>query len=355
MKILFLAPYPKYITPSQRFRFEHYLPELETKGISYTYKTFVEKEDYDLIFQPGNTFRKAVVMLKGAVRRFFTLFSIGRYDYIYIHREAAPFGPPVLEWWMTKVCGKKIIYDFDDAIWVPLSSEANPIASKIKCTWKVARICKWSYITTVGNEYLAQFAGRYCKKVIVIPTVVNTDELHNKMKDQTDQPLTIGWTGTFTNFYNLEKIVNPVNRLQEKYNCRFLIIADKDPQFPQLKYEFIKWNKSTEIDDLIKLNVGVMPLKNTEVEMGKCGFKAIQYLSLGIPAVVSPVGANCKVVLNNVTGFWAETEEDWYKNMELLINDAAKRISMGREARQHIIQQYSVTATRAVFLHLFTG
>ena len=123
-------------------------------------------------------------MLKGMFRRFFTVFSLKGYDYIFIHREAAPFGPPVLEWIIAKVWRKKIIYDFDDAIWIPVSSAANPIAAKIKCTWKVASICKWSRIVTTGNQFLANYASQFCKDVRVIPTVVDTEKTHNKTKNQ---------------------------------------------------------------------------------------------------------------------------------------------------------------------------
>jgi glycosyltransferase involved in cell wall biosynthesis len=354
MKIIILSPYPPFVSPSQRFRFEHYLPDSASRGISYSYHSFLDIKTWELIFTRGNNLNKGLRVGWGFVKRFFLLFKISSYDFVYIHREAAPIGPPFFEFVIAKILRKKIIYDFDDAIWVKISSSANPGTSFIKCSWKVKYICKWSYITSVGNDYLADFAGRYCKKVVIIPTVVNTEELHNKIKNQLDEPLTIGWTGTFTNFYNLQKIINPVKKLQEKYNCRFLIIADADPEFSNMQYEFIKWNKVTEIDDLIKLNIGIMPLKNTEVELGKCGFKAIQYLSLGIPAVVSPVGANCKVVKDGVVGLWAEGEEDWYKKLESLINDTERRISMGIAARKHIIETYSVAATRNLFFDLFT-
>ena len=80
--------------------------------------------------------------------------------------------------------------------------------------------------------------------------------------------------------------------MKKKHSFRFLIIADKDPKLEGIAYDFKKWDIQTEIDDLIQIHIGIMPLKNTEIEQGKCAFKAIQYMSLGIPPVVSPVGAN---------------------------------------------------------------
>jgi glycosyltransferase involved in cell wall biosynthesis len=353
MNILFIAPYPKTIAPSQRFRFEHYLPALDQQQISYSYKTFVAGNDYKIMFQPGKALHKAWIIAKGFFNRTAMLFTLGRYDFVYIHREAALLGPPVFEWLITKVWHKKVIYDFDDAIWIPLSSDANPLAEKIKCNWKVAKICKWSTIVTTGNSFLANYAKQFNKDVRIIPTVVDTEHAHNKTKHQDEQPLTIGWTGTFTNFIHLPLATPAIKKLQGKYAFDFLIIADKDPELKNIQYRFLKWNKDTEIDDLIKMNIGIMPLIKTDVQLGKCAFKAIQYMSLAIPAVVTPIGANCEVVQDGINGFWADNDDQWYNTLEQLILHSDRRTEMGKAAQQKIQSQYAVNSTLSQFTDLF--
>jgi glycosyltransferase involved in cell wall biosynthesis len=96
-----------------------------------------------------------------------------------------------------------------------------------------------------------------------------------------------------------------------------------------------------------------MPLYNTEVEQGKCAFKAIQYMALGIPSVVSPVGANCKVVDDGINGYWADSDTDWYNTLEKLITSYELRNKMGIEAKEKICNQYSVNATAYMFFNLF--
>ncbi|HNN71949.1 MAG TPA: glycosyltransferase family 4 protein [Ferruginibacter sp.] len=352
MNVLFLAPYAPYITPSQRFRFEHYLIDLAAHGIHYKYQSFIAGKDYHIMFRPGNTIRKAFIILKGFLKRFATLFTLGRYQYVYIHREAALLGPPVFEWLIVHLFRKKVIYDFDDAIWIPLSSAANPIAEKVKCTWKVASICKWSRTVTVGNSFLASYAKQYCQDTRIIPTVVDCEKVHNQLKEQDDEPLTIGWTGTFTNFIHLPLCTPAIRKLQERYDFVFLIIADKDPQL-DIPYTFIKWQKESEISDLLRLNIGIMPLIKTDVQLGKCAFKAIQYMSLGIPAVVTPIGANCEVVEDGVNGFYADNDTEWYNSLEKLILDKQLRVEMGKRSRNKIESNYSVSATRQSFLDLF--
>lgn len=353
MKVVFITPAPPGISPGQRFRFEHYLELLKEKNIDFVLKPYISIPGWKILYNKGNTLKKSFILIKGIFKRIVLLFQLPKFDFVYLYRESAPFGPPVFEWFIAKILRKKIIYDFDDSIWINMSSSSNPKAAYIKCTWKVKYICKWSYITTVGNDYLATYARKYCSRVIVIPTVVDTEKVHNRVKDQLEEPLTIGWTGTFTNFYNLNLITEPVKMLQKKYRFSLLMIADKDPMLTGLTYEFIKWNKTTEISDLLKANIGLMPLYNTEVELGKCAFKAIQYMALGIPSVVSPVGANCKVVDNGINGYWADSDTEWYNSLEKLIASYELRNKMGIEAKEKILNQYSVNATAYMFINLF--
>lgn len=353
MKVLFLIPAPLNISPGQRFRFEHYLPILEKNGISYTIQSFWSLKVWNILFTKGHFLLKSFGLLKGVARRCFVVTNLSEYDYIFIYREVAPIGPPVFEWIISKIWRKRVIYDFDDAIWLSMSSIANPQASLLKCSWKVNYICKYSKIVSVGNEFLADHVKGYNKNVEIIPTVVDTERVHYGLKNQNDLPLTIGWTGTFTNFYYLDLVSNAITELKKKYNFTFLIISDRDPQLKNLEYTYKEWNFETEITDLLSMHVGIMPLYNSEIELGKCGFKAIQYMSVGIPAVVSPVGANCEVVKNGETGYWASSDEQWYYNLEKLITDKELRIKMGIAAQEFIIENYSVRATVDLFLDLF--
>lgn len=353
MKVLFLIPAPLHISPSQRFRFEHYLDELENQHIYYSIESFWSRSVWNILFKKGHLFLKAFGLLKGLVRRFFMLFTLSGYNYIFIHREAAPIGPPVFEWFISRVFRKKIIYDFDDAIWLKWSSTANPYSSLIKCSWKVKYICQYSTIVSVGNQFLADFAKKYNRDVRVIPTVVDMQKVHKGLKDQSKSPLVVGWTGTFTNFYHIGKVSRVINELKKKYDFDYLIISDKDPELTDVSYIYKEWNLQTEITDLLSIHIGIMPLRDEKVGLGKCAFKAIQYMSLGIPPVVSPVGANREVVENRVTGFWAPTEHEWYDALEKLICNEELRIKMGLNAQNFISQNYSVKATTQRFLNLF--
>ena len=127
--ILFLLPYPLHRAPSQRFRVENLLFVLDDAGKSYDLAPFMDNDLWEILYKNGSIFAKAFGIIKSYFKRLNTvLFQAKNYEYIFIHREAAPLGPPIFEWILSKVLKKKIIYDFDDAIWIPNTSEQNKIA-----------------------------------------------------------------------------------------------------------------------------------------------------------------------------------------------------------------------------------
>lgn len=354
MKVLFILPYPLEQAGSQRFRMEHYFPYMTEKGYKYRALSFWGNYGWKVLYRRGHFVQKFFALLAGMTRRFFCLFTLPSYNYVYIHREATPAGPAWFEWTAKFIFRKKIIYDFDDAIWVPATSANNKAAGRFRNFKKTERICKWAYKISVGNAYLASYAERFNKNVFIIPTVVNTETTHNKTQHQDTSTPAIGWTGTFSTLTYLDIVLPVLRELQEQYDFTFVLIADKDPELPLRNYRFIRWTKDKEIDDLLSFHIGLMPLYDDEISRGKCGFKAIQYMSLGIPAVVSPVGVNSTIVQNGVNGFVCSTSANWRTSLEKLLTDPGLRKRAGENARQRIENFYSVQATIPAFFSLFS-
>ena len=96
-----------------------------------------------------------------------------------------------------------------------------------------------------------------------------------------------------------------------------------------------------------------MPLPDSEFNRGKCGFKLIQFMALGIPVVASPVEIYAIIVDNNENGFLCRTSQEWYDGLEKLIVNADLREQMGIKGRGKIIDNYSVDANKLKVLSLF--
>ena len=352
--IHFWVPYPEKVAPSQRFRVELFLPALEKENFRYKVLTFLDQSAWDVLYKPGKGFAKATGLLKGFCRRVIHLFRSIKADYIFLHREAAPVGPPIFEWLLAKVFRKKIIHEYDDAIWIPGGEKLSFIKKFLKATWKVKYIIKWSYKIVGGNEFLCQYARQYNSSVIFIPTVVDTDAGHHIVKNQLEgSRVVVGWTGTHTTLHNLEEMEHLLPELKKESDFDLLIISNKPPDWP-VDFIFKKWEEATEIEDLLKMHIGIMPLKQGPWFEGKCGFKLIQYHGCGIPAVASPVGVNPLITLHEKTGFIANNNEEWKKYLKQLILDTQLRVQMGKAGREHIEKNYSLNNQLPVFISLFS-
>ena len=295
-------------------------------------------------------------ILGGFARRLVLLFSVPKYDFVFIHREAAPVGPPVFEWLIARVLRKKIIYDFDDAIWLANTSEANKIAAGVKWHHKVADICKWAYKVSCGNAYLANYAQQFNPQAIVNPTTIDTVHLHNQVRDQAvPGRLVIGWTGTHSTMKYLDQIVPVLARLEaEGLEFEFRVISNQPPGLPLQSLVYLPWRKETEIADLLGFHIGLMPLEDDLWAKGKCAFKALQYMALGIPPLVSPVGMNTEVVQHGQNGFVCATAPEWEASLRRILADAGLRQQLGAAARATIEQRYAVVANTPNFLALFS-
>jgi glycosyltransferase involved in cell wall biosynthesis len=357
MKVLIIAPYPPGKAPNQRFRFEQYLDALAEKGIEFSYQPFWSLQVWNIFYQKGHFGLKFFGLLSGIVRRFALLFSVAQYDYVFIHRECLPIGPPILEFLIAKVLKKRIIYDFDDAIWLENNSAANgPIVRWFKFHSKVKHVCRMSHIVVTGNHFLGDFAKRYNAEVRVIPTTIDTERYHNKIKAINGQALmVVGWTGTHSTLIQLESIENELAELQQKTPFELRVICNADPNFKKVKYHFLPWQQSTEIDDLLQFDIGLMPLRNTDWERGKCGFKGLQYMSLGIPCVASDVGANSSIFTHGQDGILIAPDKpkEWINQIKRLIVDKELRKSLGANGRETVQHKFSVKSNLNNYLRLF--
>lgn len=351
--ILIIAPYPHASAPSQRFRFEQYLPYLKEQGFEITMKPFLSNKGWNTLYKEGSTFAKILTLSGSFMRRWGLMFSLSRYDHIFIHREASMVGPAVFEWIIAKVLRKKFIYDFDDAIWLPNYSDSNARFQKLKMYKKVNKIMRLASTVTVGNPYLEEYAQKHNENTQVIPTTIDTDNVHNLDGNPDNNVPVIGWTGSHTTMQYLDELIPVLDELSLKIDFKFRVISNQPMTVERDYLEFVAWNATTEIQDLAMINIGVMPLSDNEWSRGKCGFKALQYMALGIPAVVSPVGVNTTIINNAENGFICADSNEWKNTLNNLLQDDKLRRSIGQKGKERVLKTYSVEANKKNYLKLF--
>tara|TARA_R110002072_G_scaffold20688_4_gene74884 strand:+ start:42760 stop:43830 length:1071 start_codon:yes stop_codon:yes gene_type:complete len=352
-RILFITPYPQGEAPSQRFRFEQYFDFLKKQGYETEMHSFLNQKTWNSLYNHGSFFAKASGIIGSFWRRKLLMFSIRKFDYIYIHREASMIGPPIFEWFIAKVLRRKYIYDYDDAIWLTNYSEQNAKFQKLKAYGKVKKIIKWADVVTTGNSFLQEFGKKYNQNVLVIPTTIDLKKSHNQPTNHSHFPVNIGWTGSHTTMSYLDSLIPVLQELEKENDFTFTIISNEKPTFKLNSLRFIKWKKETEIQDLSSINIGIMPLSDNEWAKGKCGFKALQYMSLEIPALASPIGVNTEIIEDGKNGYLCATSEEWKEKLSILLKNQQLREQIGKEGYDTVRKKYSVEANCGSYLKLF--
>lgn len=353
-KVLIITNHRKDRSPGQRFRFEQYIDYLSTEGYTFDWDILLNEKD-DSVFYSGNIFNKSILFLKLILIRIKTINKVSNYDVIFIFREAFIIGGAFFEQQIAKR-NSNIVFDFDDAIWINNISKENKRFEWLKNYSKTQDIIAISKIIIVGNSYLAEYAKQFNNNVHIIPTTIDTNYHLANTEKINKTKVTIGWTGTKSTLKYFEELLPVLTILKEEFKEQldFKVIVDEKKFYQEIDTQTTIWNKKTEIEDLNQIDIGIMPLPNTEWAKGKCGFKGLQYMSLSIPTVMSPVGVNKEIIDDKDNGFLAETTEEWLAILKNLISNSSLRHKTGIKGQESIIKKYSVEENKKKYLSVFS-
>lgn len=342
IRVCALMPYPFDTTPSQRFRIEQWQPFLENEGILIEYFAFTDERLSSVLYKEGHLGTKTGLLIKALLRRISHVFAARKYDAVFVHRGISVIGPAFMEK-LLRLSGARLIFDFDDSIFLPDTSNANKLFGWLKFTGKTAGICRLSSAVTVGNSYLAGYAQKYNENVYIIPTSIDTEKYRpNDKNNSKNKRVVVGWTGSSTSQYHLEMFEPILAKLLMERDVEIRVISNREPSFEEIDYEWRSWSAETEIEEISQIDIGIMPTPDDDWSRGKCALKALQYMSLGIPAVCSNVGANREVVKHGKNGFLAKTPDEWLDSLKKLIDDKSLRKQLGNAARKTVVENYSM-------------
>lgn len=259
---------------------------------------------------------------------------------------------------------KPVIFDFDDAIFLQIGDPSHLFSRNlffqnlVKKTLKIHHMIKMADEVTVGNKYLAKYAKKFSNNVSIIPTVIDTNRYYPLKKRKDDDNVTIGWMGTSGNLKYFKDILLTLKKVNERHpNTQLIICSDKflfkDELNSVIPTKFIRWESKNELKILHKFDIGIMPIEDNEWTRGKCGFKLIQYMASGVPAIGSDVGMNKDIIDDGINGFLAKDESEWTKKLNSLINDETLRKKFKKNARKQIEQNYSINSILSKLLSIY--
>lgn len=192
--------------------------------------------------------------------------------------------------------------------------------------------------------------------VCVIPTCVDYDKYPPKKYPEKIDKLTFGWIGGDHNYAQLDSILPVLNKLGLNYNFKLLVVGgSKYLRDTTFEIEFLPWSLETEIGDIKKMDVGLMPLKETLRTKGKGGFKLLQYMGLGIVSVASAITMNNDITDHGKNSFLCTNDVDWHDTLMFFLNNKIDLKEMGEKAREKIMSQYTFQSQLNQYVKLITN
>ncbi|MFN8230330.1 MAG: glycosyltransferase family 4 protein [Bacteroidia bacterium] len=352
--VLIICAHRPNRSPSQRYRFEQYLPLLTAKGFNFTWSYLLNEKDDKLFYSSGNFLLKIKIVFKTLLIRIKDCFKFKQFDIIFIQREAHFLGISFFEKKAYK-SSAKVIFDFDDSIWLNDTSPENKIFSFLKNPNKFYKNIKHAHLVIAGNNFLANESKKINLNTIVIPTTVNTNYNFPITKNTFNTIVTIGWSGSISTIKHFESLIPVLTRLKNKYKTKikFCLISQTKYLNKELEIESHIWSVENENKLLNTFDIGIMPLPNNIWTKGKCGLKGLTYMACNIATVMSNVGVNNEIIENGVNGFLCSTDEEWFSTLCLLIEYKQLRFLIAEKGLQTVEQKYSTRANEQAYLNAF--
>jgi glycosyltransferase involved in cell wall biosynthesis len=254
------------------------------------------------------------------------------------------------ELFLVRKMAKRLVYDFDDA--VMFKDRAASPRQQERQQRRFASTVRKADLVIAGNSYLKEQTLPWNPHVEVLPTPLDTASYPEKPAVSESGEVVLGWIGSRGTLKYLHDIAPSLEELGRRFpRLKLKIVADDFFSLEQLEVIRKPWSAVDEIADLHSFDIGLMPLRDDKWTRGKCGFKLLQCMAVGLPVVCSPVGMNTEVVTHCREGFWATTAEEWTEHLSRLIIDADLRRTMGRQGRQKVEEKYSLAANAPKILH----
>ena len=354
MRVLFLPRYGP-LAGSSRYMTYDYLPFFEKEGIECTVNPFLDDFYLALSRKPSGEWGKSVKLkmyvLWRLLMRFLYILTAKRYDVIVLEKDVVPYLPYGFEA-LLYFFNHNVIVMYDERTDVSYARHKRSFIRKLSAG-KIKRIIINAAHIIVWNPTVLRFAKRYNKSVTELSTGIDLDRY--KIKDSysiSNRSIRIGWIGSPSGYGYVKDIEPALEKLSSIYDIELHIISSDPYTSDVVKVVNHSWSVETEAKDLRSMDIGIMPLPNTKWAAGKSGCKMFQYMAVGLPVVVSPVGINGQVVKDGVNGLLAQTTEEWFHQLAKLIDDEELRRRLGEEGRKYVEEHNSLTANAEKFAHI---
>lgn len=329
--------------PAFRVRTRIPAPELARHGIDvHAFPLF--SPQLDERFHRGSPVQRARALLaarRGLARRMRD--EIGGCDTTLVQRQVDMLPSRRLE--RLAIGDRRLVLDVDDAVWLDAASQAggHPLAVLKDTARKIRWLAERADHVVAGNDYLAEWLSEANDRVTVVPSLVAAEHVAPR-RHAASEHVTLGWIGSASTaryLDGLRPVLERVAAAAPGTDWELCAAGGPVPDVRGMTCRSLRWSEVAERDLLGRMDVGLMPLPDDAWTRGKCAYKALVYMSAGIPVVADDVGVTATVVGDRRAGLIAGSRDSWVSSLVTLGGDAELRARMGAEGRRRVEEQFS--------------
>lgn len=269
---------------------------------------------------------------------------------------------------MLKGMGKKIVFDNDDTMNLDENhpffalddkgfEENKEIVNNI-----INNFVRNADLVTCSTEYLAEEYRQLNPNVVVLPNCVNVDDWDEPQRNEGDK-IRIGLVGSTVFNHDFEHVKDILRQLDEDPRVQLVLmgLVKKSSDNPLIQktyekeYEFIESLKNVEhmswvemvdyfdaLNDL-RLDMMLIPRRENNFNRAKSNVKFLEASMLEIPVIAQSFESGpYEEISDGVNGFLIKDESEWLPKINRLINDKDLRRTIGKNAREYVINKYDI-------------
>lgn len=244
------------------------------------------------------------------------------------------------ELFLVRKFARRLVYDFDDAVFVRDDRAAAPI-SRTRLA-RFGRTVKYADLVVAGTPILAGEALLYTGRVATLPSAVEATGIPVKEWRNRAERHIIGWVGGGGNLHHLSGIGEALRRLATEYPIELRVVSNRELEIQGVGVVNIPWSLSGQASEIASFDIGVMPLPKNRWSEGKCSYKALQYMAAAVPVVATDWGYNRQVIKDGETGMLAVDDEQFYDRIKALLDSPELARRIGVAGRALIEREFSI-------------
>ena len=269
--------------------------------------------------------------------------------------------------------GKKIVFDNDDTFKDDGGFKFNRYMDRERMEQNLMSInetldtfVKEADLVTVSTNYLADEYRKLNPNVVVLPNCIDPFYFDEPLRNETDK-VRIGITGSIGVTSDFDHAYSIMNKMIDDPRIQWVLwslpkgtsyklvreLYDDELTMVEKIQDKIEWHGFVDHEEYydylnsLRLDLMIIPRAYTYFNHCKSNIKFLEASMFEIPVIaqgfpdgqspyqVDPEDAEHMIIANN--------EEEFIKAIDELANDKEKRVTMGKKAREYVINKYNIS------------